>query len=85
VAATIVKPNADDGAVCAPRLLATPDVATEIARVTFGDKSNKPGIDSRWRPSLNSFRIRKTAFQRPTLDFAPEEGDGLVTVHPGGG
>jgi hypothetical protein len=84
VAAIVVKPNSYDGAVCAPRLLATPDVSTDIASVTFGDQSNKPGIDSRWSLSLNSFRTQKPASQRPTFDFTPEEGDRLVSVHPGG-
>jgi hypothetical protein len=84
VLATVVKANSYDGAVCAPRLLATPDVSTDIANVTFGDQSNKPGIDSRWSLSLNSFRTRKPAFQRPAFDFTPEEGDRLVSVHPGG-
>jgi hypothetical protein len=91
VPATVVKPNSYDGAVCAPRLLATPDVSTEIARAVFGDQSNEPGIAARcpgiaprWRLSLNSFRTRKPASQRPTFDFAPEEGDRLVSVHPGG-
>ena len=84
MAAAIVKPNAYDGAVCAPRLLATPDVSTEVARVTVGDQSNKPGVDSRWRLGLNSFRTRKAPFQRPPFDFAPEERDRLVPVHPCG-
>ena len=84
MAAIVVKPNSYDGAVRAPRLLATPDVSTEIARVTFGDQSNKPGIDSRWSLSLNSFRTQKFASQRPTFDFTSEQGDRLVSVHPGG-
>lgn len=82
--ALVVKPNSYDGAVCAPTLLATPDVSTEIAGVTFGDQSDKPGIDSRWSLSLNSFRIQKPASQRRAFDFTPEEGDSLVSVHSGG-
>ena len=83
VAATTVELNSDHGAVCAPDLLSTPHVSADIARVAFGDQSNEPGIDPRWRLSLNLLRPRKSAPRRPTFDFAPQEGNRLVSVHAG--
>jgi len=84
VAAIAVKSNEYRGGVCHPRPLATPYVSTEIACVSFGDQSNKPGVGPRWRLSLNSLRLRKTAPQRSTFDFAPEEGDRLISFHARG-
>jgi hypothetical protein len=83
VAATAVELNSYQGAVCAPRLLSTPHVSADIARVAFGDQSNEPGIGARWRLSLNLLRSRKRGPQLPTFDFALQEGNRMLSVQVG--
>jgi hypothetical protein len=83
VATTAVELNSYQGAVRAPRPVSTPNVSTDIARVSFGDESNEPGIHPRRGLSLNLLRPRKRVPQPPTFDFALQEGNGMLPIQVG--